>query len=83
MLCTGEVASCAADVVIDKSKEDWAAVARRHSPGGFHAIFDANGVATIATSYDLLARNGRLVVCAQWSAGRTVLVLLGAPALEP
>lgn len=54
--------SCKADVVIDKSSQDWAAEARRHAPEGYRAIFDANGVATLKQSYKLLGRNGRVIV---------------------
>ncbi|CAE8595568.1 unnamed protein product [Polarella glacialis] len=57
-----KISSCKADVVIDKSSEDWAQSARRHAPGGFRAVFDANGVATLKQSYGLLGRNGRLIV---------------------
>lgn len=48
--------------VIDKSAGDWAAAARAIAPGGFHAAFDANGVATLQASFDLLAPMGKLVV---------------------
>eukprot|EP00929_Paragymnodinium_shiwhaense_P037878 TRINITY_DN20095_c0_g3_i1.p1 TRINITY_DN20095_c0_g3~~TRINITY_DN20095_c0_g3_i1.p1 ORF type:complete len:428 (-),score=109.45 TRINITY_DN20095_c0_g3_i1:128-1411(-) len=54
--------ACKADIVVDKSTEDWAAAAGRHAPDGYCCAFDANGVATLGTSYKLLARNGRLVV---------------------
>ncbi|CAL1160478.1 unnamed protein product [Cladocopium goreaui] len=57
-----KVRSCKADVVIDKSSEDWAKAAARHAPDGYRAVFDANGVATLKASYNLLSRNGRLVV---------------------
>lgn len=57
-----KVASCGADIVVDKSCEDWFAVAKRHSPEGYCAVFDANGVASLSSSYKLLSRNGRLVV---------------------
>lgn len=57
-----KVPHCGADNVIDKSSSDWAAAARRIAPQGYRAIFDANGVSTLSTSYDLLCRNGRLVV---------------------
>ncbi|CAE7694370.1 unnamed protein product [Symbiodinium necroappetens] len=57
-----KVKSCKADVVIDKSSDDWVKAARQHAPEGYRAIFDANGVATLKTSYELLGKNGRLVV---------------------
>ncbi len=51
-----------ADAVIDKSREDLWSVARTHAPGGYKAIFDANGVATLGQSYEHLAPTGRVVV---------------------
>jgi NADPH:quinone reductase-like Zn-dependent oxidoreductase len=51
-----------ADAVIDKSSEDLWSAARRFSPDGFDAIFDANGVETLRQSYQHLAPTGRLVV---------------------
>ena len=51
-----------ADHVIDKSKEDLWAVAKRLAPEGYDVILDANGVATLADSYDHLRRAGKLVV---------------------
>jgi len=62
-----KVAECTklgCDVVIDKSNLAdglWAEV-RRHVPGGFAAVFDANGVATFADSYTALAPCGKLIV---------------------
>ncbi len=51
-----------ADEVIDKSTEAlWQAV-RRHSPGGYHFIFDPNGADTLKQSYRHLATPGRLVI---------------------
>jgi synaptic vesicle membrane protein VAT-1 len=50
------------DVVIDKSQDDLWADARAASPDGYAAIMDANGVATIAQSYEHLAQTGRLIV---------------------
>ena len=51
-----------ADAVVDKSKEElWPAV-ERAAPDGFHAVFDANGVATLWESYRHLRPTGRLVV---------------------
>src|SRR5690606_13931865 len=36
--------------------------AERIAPGGFHAIFDANGVATLRASYEHLAPTGVLAI---------------------
>ncbi|CAE7272630.1 unnamed protein product [Symbiodinium sp. CCMP2592] len=77
-----KVKSCKADVVIDKSSDDWVLrllelpdlqltgsqakaqvkAAQQHAPNGYRAVFDANGVATLKMSYELLGKNGRLVV---------------------
>lgn len=51
-----------ADAVIDKSRDDLWAAAREHAPDGYHAVFDANGVATLRQSYRHLAPTGRLVI---------------------
>ena len=51
-----------ADAVIDKSAEDLWSAARRHAPRGYKAVFDANGVATLAQSYAHTAPTGRVVV---------------------
>ncbi len=51
-----------ADVVIDKSSQDLWAEAEAFAPQGFDAIFDANGVETLARSYEHVAPSGRLVV---------------------
>ena len=48
--------------VIDKSAEPLWQRAGALAPDGYHAIFDANGVATLAGSYDHLAPTGRLLV---------------------
>lgn len=48
--------------VIDKSAGDWVAAARGIAPGGFHAVFDANGVSTLQASFDALAPMGKLVI---------------------
>lgn len=51
-----------ATAVIDKSQSDpWKRI-EALAPGGFDAIFDANGVATLKQSYRHLAPTGRLVV---------------------
>jgi len=51
-----------ADEVICRSSDDLWARARDWAPGGFDAVFDANGVATLAHSYAHLAPTGRVVV---------------------
>jgi synaptic vesicle membrane protein VAT-1 len=51
-----------ADAVVDKSSTDLWAEARRVAPEGFAAVFDANGVGTIAQSYEHLAPCGKLIV---------------------
>lgn len=52
-----------ATFVIDKSKDpDLWTEARRISPDGYVAIFDANGVSTLSDSYENLCKCGRLVV---------------------
>jgi NADPH:quinone reductase-like Zn-dependent oxidoreductase len=51
-----------AQVVIDKSHEDLWARARHFAPGGYDAIFDANGYSTFQKSYDHLAPTGKLIV---------------------
>lgn len=48
--------------VIDKSSCSLWAAAKRISPGGFKAIFDANGVTTFKDSYEHLSATGRLIV---------------------
>lgn len=48
--------------VIDKSSEDLWARAKALAPGGYDAVFDANGVATLRGSWDHLAPMGKLVV---------------------
>jgi NADPH:quinone reductase-like Zn-dependent oxidoreductase len=60
-----KVAECqrlGADVVIDKSSEDLWQAAKRAAPRGFAAVFDANGVATLADSYAHLEPCGKLIV---------------------
>ncbi|MBU6154371.1 MAG: medium chain dehydrogenase/reductase family protein [Bdellovibrionales bacterium] len=47
--------------VIDKSKEDWAARARKLVPEGFDAVLDANGTSTLKKSYELLRATGKLI----------------------
>ncbi len=51
-----------ADVVIDKSAQALWKAAEHHAPGGYRAIFDANGIATFADSYAHIAPTGRLVI---------------------
>ena len=48
--------------VIDKSHEDLWTAARAFAPGGYQAVFDANGVATLKRSYAHLAPTGRLCI---------------------
>ena len=48
--------------VIDRSSQDLWIRARELAPEGYHAIFDANGVATLRDSYEHLAPTGRLMV---------------------
>ncbi len=48
--------------VIDKQTENLWQRARAISPDGFEAIFDANGVSTLAQSYKHLAATGRLCI---------------------
>lgn len=50
-----------ADHVIDKSREDLWGRAREIAPGGFDAVFDGNGPATLKQSYRHLAPTGKLV----------------------
>src|SRR6186713_1768311 len=50
-----------ADTVIDKSVEALWPAAERAAPGGFHAVFDANGSETLRQGYRHLAPTGRLV----------------------
>eukprot|EP00747_Dinoflagellata_sp_TGD_P168102 gnl/TRDRNA2_/TRDRNA2_193754_c0_seq1.p1 gnl/TRDRNA2_/TRDRNA2_193754_c0~~gnl/TRDRNA2_/TRDRNA2_193754_c0_seq1.p1 ORF type:complete len:434 (+),score=70.44 gnl/TRDRNA2_/TRDRNA2_193754_c0_seq1:74-1375(+) len=51
-----------AHVVVDKSKEDLWSAAEQAAPGGYAAIYDANGVSTLKASYDHLSQCGRLAV---------------------
>lgn len=53
--------SLGADYVIDKSCSNLWAEAKKISPDGYAAIFDANGVDTLSDSYEHLSRCGRLV----------------------
>jgi NADPH:quinone reductase-like Zn-dependent oxidoreductase len=54
--------SLGADAVIDKSREDLWAAARRHAPGGYQVVLDANGVSTLGDSYRHLASPGKLII---------------------
>lgn len=58
--------NCGADIVVSKENNatSWVDVVRREAAGngGYNAIFDANGLSTIQTSYDLLRMTGRLVI---------------------
>lgn len=51
-----------ADEVIDKSTQDLWREAERLAPAGFQAVFDANGVSTLAQSYVHLAPMGKLCI---------------------
>ncbi len=51
-----------ADHVIDKQTEDLWSRAKALAPQGFDLILDANGVSTLAASYEHLRRAGKLVV---------------------
>jgi NADPH:quinone reductase-like Zn-dependent oxidoreductase len=57
-----EARALGAHLVIDRSSEDLWARAEAFAPAGYHAIFDANGVATLRQSYRHIAPTGRLVV---------------------
>lgn len=48
--------------VIDKSSESLWIRARELAPSGYQAVFDANGVSTLARSYDHLAASGALLI---------------------
>lgn len=50
------------DAVIDKSSETLWQRTRELVPGGFQAVFDANGVSTLSQSYAQLAPTGRLLI---------------------
>jgi 2-desacetyl-2-hydroxyethyl bacteriochlorophyllide A dehydrogenase len=55
--------ACGADTVVCKAgRSDWWDDVAAASPDGYAAIFDANGVATLRSSYDALAQTGRLVI---------------------
>jgi len=56
------VRALGAHAVIDRSTEDLWARAEAFAPGGYDAIFDANGVATLGQSYRHIAPTGRLVI---------------------
>jgi len=51
-----------ASVVIDKSSLNLWQQAEHHSPNGYQAIFDANGVSTLKQSYAHLAPMGKLCI---------------------
>lgn len=53
--------SLGADCIIDKSKQDLWAEAEKIAPGGFDAIFDANGYTTFQDSYAHLRPVGKLI----------------------
>lgn len=51
-----------ADAIIDKSTRPLWPEAERLAPDGYQAIFDANGIATLAASYRHLAPTGKLLI---------------------
>jgi NADPH:quinone reductase-like Zn-dependent oxidoreductase len=51
-----------AEAVIDKSAEPLWPAARRHAPGGYDVVLDANGVSTLKESYRHLRSPGKLVI---------------------
>lgn len=51
-----------ADAVIDKSRQDLWAEARRHAPDRYDVIFDANGVETLGDSLRHVGSPGKLVI---------------------
>lgn len=51
-----------ADHVIDKQTQDLWSEAEKLAPDGFDLVLDANGVSTLAASYDHVRRAGKLVV---------------------
>ncbi len=59
-----------ADWVIDKSTSNLWEEAAAFAPGGYAAVFDANGIATLQRSWEHLAPCGKLIVygfqCALW-----------------
>ncbi len=50
------------DVIIDKSKQDLWAEAKKAVPEGYDAVFDANGYSTLKDSYRHVRPTGKLVV---------------------
>jgi NADPH:quinone reductase-like Zn-dependent oxidoreductase len=50
------------DVIIDKSKQDLWAEAKKAVPNGYDVVFDANGFSTLKESYKHLRPTGKLVV---------------------
>jgi NADPH:quinone reductase-like Zn-dependent oxidoreductase len=54
--------SMGATQVIDKSSQNLWQQAEHHSPNGYQAIFDANGVSTLKQSYAHLAPMGKLCI---------------------
>jgi NADPH:quinone reductase-like Zn-dependent oxidoreductase len=51
-----------ADAVIDKSAQELWREAERLAPGGYQAVFDANGVTTLRDSWNHLAPAGKLAI---------------------
>lgn len=56
------VLALGATAVIDKSGGEWTTAARLQCPEGYDATFDANGVATLKASFELLAPMGKLFI---------------------
>lgn len=56
------VRALGAVAVVDKSADDWRTAVSRQCPTGYDAVFDANGVATLQASFDLLAPMGKLFI---------------------
>jgi len=54
--------SLGAEAVIDRSTQDLWPEAERLAPGGYDAVFDANGVRTLREGFKRLSPGGRLVV---------------------
>lgn len=57
-----QVRKLGCDEVVDRAATDWRAAARAFAPAGYAVALDANGVDTLADSYDLTGSAGRLIV---------------------
>ena len=58
----GDALAMGANEVIDKSTQNLWPEAKRLAPGGYQAVFDANGVSTLGQSYAHLAPMGKLCI---------------------